>query len=288
MAAELEPSNYSQLPILDLGGATAMGTGLLHAKPRDMPAFVDDAAAYLREVVDESLASWGSERGPGPDLRRPADASLDRSWGAVFTRLKAFAELPHDEYALAKEAAALMDRLFPDGLAFLRLPYAQEWAESERRLQMIDNEKLTKTLDKAAGPEFLQQVRRNHVVYGEVLGITKPDPMPQGPARAEHRKNLRKAISRYVFAVLASAVDEESTLRALAALRPIDTFRANAQARRAASNNVEVEEQPPAEIPAPIEVAAPSSPPVAAPPAAPPPAPVPAVPVRPNAEELPS
>lgn len=288
MAAELEPTNYSPLPILDLGAATAMGTGLLNAKPGDMPAFVNEAAEYMREVVDGSLMSWGSERGPGPDLRRPADASLDRSWGAVFTRLKAFAELPHDEYATAKEAAALMERIFPDGLAFLRLPYAQEWAESERRIQMIDNEKFAKTLDKVAGPEFLQQVRRNHVVYGEVLGITKPNPAPQGPARAENLKSLRKAISRYVFAVLASAVDEESTQRALQALRPIDTFRANAQARRAASSNVEVEEEPPVETPEPIEVAAPSSPPVAAPPAAPAPLPAPAAPVRPSAEGIPT
>lgn len=59
---------------------------------------------------------------PRLDGRGPADAAIDRAWGAFHGRLVAYAYLPADRYKESAQAAHLVRTLFPDGLAFLRLP----------------------------------------------------------------------------------------------------------------------------------------------------------------------
>lgn len=49
----------------------------------------------------------------------------------------------------------MMQTLFPTGLDFLKLPYPEEWAESERRLTMIKTDEL------AAEIEALERVCRS-------------------------------------------------------------------------------------------------------------------------------
>ncbi len=56
--------------------------------------------------------------------------------------------------------------LFREGLSFLKLPYHEEWAEREKRLQRIDAEGLCKDLDALAGKDFLDAVRGAHERYG--------------------------------------------------------------------------------------------------------------------------
>ncbi len=126
----------------------------------------------------------------------------------------------------------MLGLLFPDGLMFLLLPFNNEWAESEKRLQMIDADGLAADIDAIASPEFLQQVRQAHKVYGRVLGITQPSASIQAPARAENLRTLRQAMSRYVFSVLSTVSDQDTANVARDALRPISKLREDLSARR--------------------------------------------------------
>ncbi len=233
MAQEIDPQNYTQLPRLDVATATALTTSLISAMPPKMPSHVKAVAKVMVAAKDELLASWRNEPTPTVSDRRPADLAVDRAWAACHSRMKSFASLPADIYPEAGRAAELVRQIFPEGLTFLKLPYNQEWAESEKRLQMIDAKKLGAEIDEIAGKRFLAEVRRTHAIYGDVLGITKRSAEAQAPIRAEGLRKLRRAMSRYVFSVLAHADDEQTTDAARAALRPIDEVRAAGAARRA-------------------------------------------------------
>lgn len=72
----------------------------------------------------------------------------------------------------APRATVLLQTLFPTGLDFLKLPYAEEWAESERRLAMIKRDGLASELEALAGKPYLPAVKKAHTAYGAALGIT--------------------------------------------------------------------------------------------------------------------
>ena len=231
---ELDPQAYTQLPRLDVARATALTTSLVSAMPAKMPGHVATASKAMVAAKDQLLESWRNEPIPTLNDRRPADLALDRAWAACHACIKAYATLPVDDFPKAKRAAELLAKIFPDGLTFLKLPYNMEWAESEKRLQMVDAENLADDISATAGPEFLVQVRKMHTVYGEVLGITKPSAETQAPVRAENLRNLRQAVGRYVFGVLSQVSDDDSSDLALTALRPIAELRTNLNTRRLA------------------------------------------------------
>jgi hypothetical protein len=235
----IDPSDYSGVPLLDVAGGISLTTSLKTAMPAKMPVTVKSAAREMVAAADALADAWSDEPVPTVDDRRPADAAIDRAWGAFHSRLVAYSTLPTDRYKESAEAANLVRTLFPDGLAFLRLPYNQEWAESAKRLKKIADDNLEDTLNDLAGEEFLAEIRRAHEVYGEVLGITKVAPAAQSPVRAERLRELRRLMNRYVVRVLAQLDDDaESQAMVRQALQPIDDFRA-AQARRAVSSAAE-------------------------------------------------
>lgn len=154
-----------------------------------LPALLE-AAQWLRGATVDLQSAWAANVAKGPaGARRPADMAVDNAWAALEGRLASFARLPLEQYPKAKRAAELLDLLFHDGLTFLQLAYAEEWAESEQRLKMIDAQKLEADIDALAGPEFLAEVRRTHALYGKALGIT-------GPCRRPTRRLLLSALGR--------------------------------------------------------------------------------------------
>ena len=139
---------------------------------------------------------------------------------------------------------------FPDGLTFLKLAYTAEWAESEKRLEQIDDGKLANELDAVAGPEFLAELRLAHKAYGEALGVTKASPAaPQAPALLEPLRTVQAALAGYALQLAAWAeADPAAVATVRKALRPLDDYRA-AQARRGG-----------ADVPAPPEPPRPATP----------------------------
>lgn len=243
VAIELDPSRYLRAPVVDVPGAVALGIALLSSTERSLSGAPAKSAKQLRSRVVALQAAWGEQQAAPSATSvdpRPADQRLDRAWGAVGRRLESLAELP-ESVPEARLAAALHARLFPEGLAFLALPFEKQWAESERRLARIDADPEAKKLGSLVGEFVLVELREAHAAYGRVLGITaaKVEPAPRA-LLAEPLRAVTQSIASYALQVVAAAHAEPSLAPAARkALRPIDDLRA-AQARRTAAGEPKV------------------------------------------------
>lgn len=235
---DLEPTRYLRTPILDVAGGVALGIALLTAAGKDLPVAAKRAAKVLRQVVVVLQSDWAAQRNAGVATeqdKRPADQRLDRVWGAVGVRLQTLAELPHT-IDQARQAAQLYARIFPDGLAFLRLPYERQWAESEQRLAQLADEELGAAVEELVGAFVLTELRAAHANYGQILGITDAKPgAAVAPNLLDQLRVVQQAMTSYALQLVAAAHAEPELVASVRrALRPLDDLRA-AQARRASA-----------------------------------------------------
>jgi hypothetical protein len=246
----LEVSNYVTLPSFDVRGGFALGVALLIAVPASAPEVVKDAARGVRTSVVALQEGWSARSSEQPLESKPADQRVDKAWGALRASLAAAQSLT----GTAREVAAtlVLDFVLPDGLGFLNLRFPREWAESERRLQMVATPEWEERIRLATGgPEFLDELRAAHAHYGQVLGITGPAAPAEEVNLTERLRELRAAIKRYALQVVAwSSQDGVDSSVAGAALLPIDAAR-GAETRRPSSVAPEVPElTPDAPVPA--------------------------------------
>ena len=164
----------------------------------------------------------GRRRAPVAD-RRKVDTRVDNAWALFLDRIEAYGNLPVAAYPKAAPARAIVTVLSPDR-AWLKLPYAAEWAESDKR---IDADGLAPELDALAGPEFLAEVRAAHAEYGVALGIKSPVARPADVGLADPLRAVARSIARYARAVVGELDedDADSVERTRAALAPIDDHR---------------------------------------------------------------
>jgi hypothetical protein len=251
MADVLDPALYVHAPRADLPSSLALAHALLSALPSGASDGVRKAAARIRHQAAAVQGLWrerhkaDAEGGASINVR-PFDQRLDVAWRALDRRLEGYALLASTGLESARRAAELRSLLFPTGLMFLTLPFAAEWAESQKRLDLIAEQHLAADLDRLAGPELLAEVRAAHTEYGKALHITQAEPARADPAPLlEPLRALQQTFVDYAVQVLAATdlADAESVGRARAALRPLDVFR-EAAARRA-GGAAPVDELPP-------------------------------------------
>lgn len=256
-ADELDIVAYTRPPRLDSATAITLVRQLDSASLSRPPVGVKRAQ---ERMVDSGTTLEAAFRQRDVAARaadpRPVDQAADNSWSCLFRRLEALAELPHDLYEEARQAAEMQEELFSTGLAFLQLDYVSQWAESHKRLARIKENKRKPLLDKLCGPMFLAEVERTHKAYGEMLGIGTPKPtLAPVPSLSEPLRSVNQAIGAYALQLVAlhQSPDSSGTLRAQirAALRPLDDLR-EAQLRRAG------ERPSPADPVEPVEPVAPS------------------------------
>ncbi len=248
---DLEPTRYLRTPVLDVPGGVALGIALLSAAGKELPAPAKRAAKVLRQAVVALQNNWAAQRSASQTTeedKRPADQRLDRAWAAVGVRLQTVSELPA-EIEEAGQAARLNARIFPDGLAFLRLPYERQWAESEQRLALIADEEMGAVVAELVGDFVLNELKDAHADYGRVLGITnaKPESGDVVPNLLGQLRVVQQAMSGYALQLVAAAHAEPELAPAVRrALRPFEDLR-EAQARRANARGgaVVVEEEEP-------------------------------------------
>jgi hypothetical protein len=240
MPTDFDPTPYVRPPVVDVPAAVGLSVALLKAMPSPCTAEVRKSARRLRAATLALQQTWAQsdEKAPRPDAR-PADVALDNAWSALFGRLESYARLPAEQAPRAERASGLLDTIFPEGLSFLKLPYTSEWAESEKRLTKIDQQKLGPAVDELAGADFLTVLRAAHATYGEALGMTKARPVTAVPVgTAESLREVTRAIASYTLKLCAMADDDASTVAVRQALRPLDEYRSNT-ARRLAKNSGE-------------------------------------------------
>lgn len=252
MSLMFDPDLYTSVPTRTPGATLSLTRALLSAAPAKPEKLVAKRIVKLRKGAKLLQAAWVDAGRPAAAVAdaRPFDVVLDRSWSAMRSRLDGCVLLGDDD--IAPRASQLMATVFPTGLDFLKLPYNEEWAESERRLAMIKADGLAKELDELAGKPYLAAIKKAHAAYGSALGITnKKGSAPQAVRVAKPLRELQAAIGGYVRTVVGQVDedDEESVAAAQAQLEPI------VRARRPRGGSAAVLEEEPIEAPIPEEPA---------------------------------
>jgi hypothetical protein len=207
------------------------------ACPATMPAFVKKAATRLVEVAEAAQVAHTARKkslakGSEEDSR-VVDKAGDNSWGALRGRLQMYALLPETTYPDAKRAGEIAASLFGEsGLSFLTEKYPEQYAIAESILRRIDGESMADDIDRIAGKEFLENVRTQHVAYGNMVAAVLKREIGLSEDLSEHIDHLGQALVEYATKVLASVDRDtpETIISAQTALQPIDVFRDAAQA----------------------------------------------------------
>ena len=247
---DIDPSLYVRSPQGDVASTVALGVSLLAALPKDAPDSVKAAAKKLRASVVALQAAWNAATPAAPAVnRRAADSAIDNGWGCLEARLAAYARLPAEHHPKAARAAEIHGALFEGGLDFLTLPYKSQWAEGDRRLQLIEQRGYEADIDALCGHEFLAEVRRTQKHYGQVLGITKAEEVPAEVSLLEPLRDVGRAVVDHSLQLLAWGSGEpKASAKVKRALKPIDDQRA-AAARRAGDDGAEKPAPEPAVTP---------------------------------------
>jgi hypothetical protein len=241
MKRSFEPSDLIRLPRLNAEGTLALSQALITEarEAGELSAALGEALEALegacRALAGALLRRLRAAAGGGvdPETARAADAAVDNAWGALRDFLSAWARLGDE--AEAERAGMLLARVFPDGLSFLNKRYKAEWADSETRLLLIDQEGLDADIEALGGATFLRVLRRAHGAYGEALHVTTrrgPDPEAIGLRRAF--EDAHAAMRAYLVQVAASRRPRDPATVALADRLngPIIRWRADARSYR--------------------------------------------------------
>ncbi len=236
-----DPINYVHAPRMTVEGGMTLCRVLGDACPASMPASVKKAAKRLFEIAEAAQFAYTLRRktvGKSTiDDTRPIDRGADNSWGALRTRLQAYAMLPRETYPDAQHAVEILYSLFGEsGLSFLTESYPEQYAIADSVIRRIDGEGLATDIDRLAGTQFLENVRTQHATYGKMVQsvLQREDVLTDD--LTEHVRAMGQGVVDYATKVLASIDrDKPATISAArSALRPIDAFREATQ-RRAAS-----------------------------------------------------
>jgi hypothetical protein len=227
----LDLAQYVIAPRLAVPSGVSLGIALLSAAPKPAPQVVRRSATRLRDSVVALQHEWRRHIAKGLVLLatpRQADTRLDRAVRAFSMRLEALTLLHAEAGSDVETAAKAHQRLFPEGLRFLTLPYSQQWAHCDRLLSALDDdEALAADVERLAGETTLGKVRAAQQVYGDVLGITTPRATAETVSLVAPLDAVREAIVGYALQIIAMQSDDPSRLPAARkALAPIDELRA--------------------------------------------------------------
>ena len=226
--------------MLDVAGAVALARSLLSVTPKDGPPAVRSAARAMHKAATGLQTTWRASAPAKSDDVRPLDTRYDNAWSALRDRLSATASLPEDEHPDAGRAEALLTVLFPTGADFLKLPYAKQWAECDKRIATIAETKAQPRGRRARRLRLLGTDPEAPPAYGDALGITKAAAaQPTAASLMEPLRTAQRAVAAYLLQVAAAAAhDEAFEPIAKRALAPVDDTRIAASRRRAAGKKV--------------------------------------------------
>src|SRR5690606_32595739 len=144
----------------------------------------------------------------------------------------------------APRAQHMLDTLFPTGLDFVTLPYAEQWAQSERRLVLVATDGLEDELTELCGECYLPLLQEAHAAYGKALGITKArEAAPEAARVLEPLRELNAAIGSYARGVV-GAVDEDDEQAVAAAMQQLEPILRARKVRAPGEAEVGLPEEP--------------------------------------------
>jgi len=204
------------LPALNTASAIALGQELLtviKAQPT-LPQLIAARAAALEKAhgtLSQALSNKPLAEADSP-RNRVTDLAEDHAFSALHDWLYAWCKLSTPE---ADQARTMFAVLFPDGLKFTRLPYKQEWAEANAKLDLITSKAYDAEIAKLGGKPILDQLLTAHKAYGASLGITAEGQDPNVGLR-EPLRAFSRYLRAYVVAVSAHTDPDDPASGALA------------------------------------------------------------------------
>lgn len=255
--ATFDPAQYQSAPRLSAEGLIALSRALVNAQPSNAPAHAATTGSKLKRLLSEAESALTARRREVPVTDVAAEVALDAAtdglWAALRDRLDAWTAFEHpaldtllpkgkskasparSSLATARKRAVrarkLAERVFGgEGLAFLRLPFAEQAEATAAVLRLLEEDDLVAELQELAGEElvsalFLVQERYEAMVAGRAVRE-----QTRTVDLGELRNRLLRAISAHASAWL-STVDEDepaSLETAVAALTPIAVARSRA------------------------------------------------------------
>lgn len=191
---------------------------------QEVPEFLGRALGRLRHARTALEASQPTAppEGEADHVRRQGDRTMDDAWRAFETFLKSWCRLDDGQEPGQAEAQRLYDLIIGDGISFISLPFALEWQETRKRLDIIERHQLGPAIEALGGGRFLAHLRRAFEVYGIALQITSPPP-PDANALRLHWEAAHAAVRHYFAkaAALEDPEDEDSQSLVRRLLRPI-------------------------------------------------------------------
>ncbi|MCL2724257.1 MAG: hypothetical protein FWD69_07450 [Polyangiaceae bacterium] len=223
-----DASLYKTIPQTSAGGTVALVRATITASKGVNYPPATKALKRLRQK-GEILRTIHAAIAPTQEKinTRTLDIAMDRAWHALERRLSMYADLPPEFASDQAEADEIHRTLFPHGMGFLTLPYANQWAEGAAIFQRIAEQGIASKIDHFAGAPFLAQVRARHAAYGAGLGITKAKPAAIAPeSLAEPLRETRAALLTYAKLLVVAVENEDLAAKvAQGALAPIADLR---------------------------------------------------------------
>lgn len=215
---------------------------------KELPEFVRKALARVsqtRAELERALHMHRLSREPSA-LQRQSDRKMDDAWRAFEAFLKAWCLLDDGGSPGQAEAQKAYDLVIGDGMDFLTLPFELEWQETQKRLEILESQKLARPLEEMGGARFLAHLKQAFREYGEALYITSPQPAEK-PAVRPLWDAAHGAVRHYFAKVVAmeDPDEPESQLLVRRLLRPILEWRLKASAPSRAMPAVAVTQSTP-------------------------------------------
>lgn len=258
----LDLSLYYPLPKLTTTGFISLTATLLRTRPTPAPDLVEVAATRLEGVLAEAREALvvRLDEDLSTGRHRSFDAFVDRVWAIARDRLLAHAVYLHpgaaeldveareqldfdDRLERARVAGRVYDKLFGQGLEFLRLPYPRQCVQMATRLTWLRSKDHGAPIEELIGEDWLVLMDECQVGYEAMVAERAKRPTQSAADLRDLREKLRRHLYRYCGAIgaMVDPDDQDSVARVEAALRPI--LVARAEARQRASNAVEDTEE---------------------------------------------
>ncbi|HEU4404000.1 MAG TPA: hypothetical protein VFS43_01705 [Polyangiaceae bacterium] len=245
MYRSFSPLELVTVPRTSAASAMALGTALLTAarqEPKLPPRFVRSlerleaecetlrASRTLRDEAQEIDASVANQ----------ADQDLDVAWSGLHNLLVGSTKLGVTPEGVERgaRARAVLTWVFPSGLRFLTLPYRDQWAESQTKLDRLAEPAMAEHLEALGAGPFVRAVEAAYEAYGEALYLTKRKAEVKAHVKVrEPLERVLDAVRRYVVQVAAYLDDHEDDAESQAMVRvllePLATWKSSGGGRKA-------------------------------------------------------
>lgn len=184
------------------------------------------------EALEGALGRQISRVGHAPRAVAAADRVEDNAFGALVDWLRAIARLPAERHPEARDAQAILDGVFPEGLSFLAWKPESEWQAAEIVRGLLAEKGHEDTIRKLGGASFLDEIAFAHAAYGKVLA---PRPSVDKAEVQRTSRAAHDAIRTYVLRVSAHVKKGDPATRDLAdrLLAPLHEHKGSPQRAKA-------------------------------------------------------